>query len=107
MVGEGGPVIASGNHDAAGAEGWFGDFVPEFNASGGEKKNVGEGFEMIAASQNHIVEIMRLGEVTVGFFEEDDLFALGLVVFLKQLGLGRFTGAVLTFDYDVHFRYLS
>ena len=107
MVGEGGPVVASGDYDAAGAEGRFGDFVPKFNASGSEKKNVGEGFEMIAAGQNHIVEIMRLGKVAVGFFEEDDLFALGFVMFLKQLGLGGFAGAVLAFDYDVHFRYLS
>lgn len=37
LVGEGGPVITSGDDDAATAEGRLGDFLPEFDAGGGKK----------------------------------------------------------------------
>ena len=34
LIGESGPVVASGNDDAALAQDWFGDFVPKFDAGG-------------------------------------------------------------------------
>ena len=37
LVGEGGPVVAGGDDDAAAFQDWLGDFFPEFDAGGSEK----------------------------------------------------------------------
>ena len=50
LVGEGGPVIASGNDDAAPLQSWLGDFLPKLIAGGGEKQNIGKRLKVIAAS---------------------------------------------------------